>query len=80
MVKQWNKIHGELFLSQQLYETKSMLEKQNRNRAIASFSFAEEVRKLKEKLSNVAEGRALLQGGDCAESFSDFSANNLRDL
>ena len=41
--------------------------------------FAEEVRKLKEKLSNVAEGRALLQGGDCAESFSDFSANNLRD-
>ena len=26
------------------------------------------------------EGKAfLLQGGDCAESFSDFSANNLRD-
>ena len=42
--------------------------------------FADEVRKFKEKLSNVSEGKAfLLQGGDCAESFSDFSANNLRD-
>ena len=43
--------------------------------------FADEVRKLKEKLADVSEGKAfLLQGGDCAESFLDFSANNLRDL
>ena len=42
--------------------------------------FADEVRKLKEKLADVSEGKAfLLQGGDCAESFLDFSANNLRD-
>ncbi|MAH88942.1 MAG: 3-deoxy-7-phosphoheptulonate synthase class II [Pelagibacterales bacterium] len=42
--------------------------------------FAGEVRSLKEKLKKVAMGEAfLLQGGDCAESFSDFSANNLRD-
>ncbi len=42
--------------------------------------FAGEVRSLKEKLKKVALGEAfLLQGGDCAESFSDFSANNLRD-
>ena len=42
--------------------------------------FAGEVRSLKNKLKKVAEGKAfLLQGGDCAESFSDFSANNLRD-
>ncbi len=42
--------------------------------------FAGEVRTLKSKLEDVALGKAfLLQGGDCAESFSDFSANNLRD-
>ena len=42
--------------------------------------FADEVRSLKMKLAKVAEGNAfLLQGGDCAESFSDFNANNLRD-
>ncbi len=42
--------------------------------------FAGEVRNLESKLSDVSEGKAfLLQGGDCAESFSDFSANNLRD-
>ena len=28
----------------------------------------------------MAEGEAfLLQGGDCAESFAEFSANNIRD-
>jgi 3-deoxy-7-phosphoheptulonate synthase len=42
--------------------------------------FAGEARSLKEKLADVAEGRAfLLQGGDCAESFSDFRANTIRD-
>ena len=42
--------------------------------------FAGEVRKLKRTLGEVAEGRAfLLQGGDCAESFSEFSADNIRD-
>ena len=42
--------------------------------------FAGEARRLKEALGNVAEGKAfLLQGGDCAESFAEFSANNIRD-
>ena len=42
--------------------------------------FAGEARKLKKSLGDVAEGRAfLLQGGDCAESFAEFSANNIRD-
>ncbi|SPH17854.1 Phospho-2-dehydro-3-deoxyheptonate aldolase [Defluviimonas aquaemixtae] len=42
--------------------------------------FAGEARKLKRALGEVAEGRAfLLQGGDCAESFSEFSADNIRD-
>ena len=42
--------------------------------------FAGEARRLKASLADVAEGRAfLLQGGDCAESFAEFSANNIRD-
>ncbi|MEZ5912080.1 MAG: 3-deoxy-7-phosphoheptulonate synthase class II [Paracoccaceae bacterium] len=42
--------------------------------------FAGEARKLKRELGRVAEGKAfLLQGGDCAESFAEFSADNIRD-
>ncbi len=42
--------------------------------------FAGEARKLKRALGQVAAGRAfLLQGGDCAESFAEFSADNIRD-
>ncbi|MBI3445495.1 MAG: 3-deoxy-7-phosphoheptulonate synthase class II [Magnetospirillum sp.] len=42
--------------------------------------FAGEARRLKDSLADVAEGKAfLLQGGDCAESFAEFHANNIRD-
>ncbi len=42
--------------------------------------FAGEARKLKAHLANVAEGKSfLLQGGDCAESFAEFTADNIRD-
>ncbi len=42
--------------------------------------FAGEARRLKALLAEVAAGRAfLLQGGDCAESFKEFSADNIRD-
>jgi len=42
--------------------------------------FAGEARRLKGLLGNVADGKAfLLQGGDCAESFKEFSADNIRD-
>lgn len=42
--------------------------------------FAGEARALKRALAEAAEGRAfLLQGGDCAESFAEFSADNIRD-
>lgn len=42
--------------------------------------FAEETRSLFKQLEDVCEGRAfLLQGGDCAESFNDFNAANIRD-
>jgi len=43
--------------------------------------FAGEVRSLKKDLAKVCEGKAfLLQGGDCAESFAEFDANNIRDM
>ncbi|RED53935.1 class II 3-deoxy-7-phosphoheptulonate synthase [Aestuariispira insulae] len=42
--------------------------------------FAGEARRLKRELGAVAEGNAfLLQGGDCAESFAEFSADSIRD-
>ncbi|HET9019402.1 MAG TPA: 3-deoxy-7-phosphoheptulonate synthase class II [Acetobacteraceae bacterium] len=42
--------------------------------------FAGEARRLRAGLAQVADGRAfVLQGGDCAESFSDFTANIIRD-
>src|SRR5690349_13718048 len=42
--------------------------------------FAGEARRLKQRLGQVAAGEAfLLQGGDCAESFKEFSADNIRD-
>jgi len=42
--------------------------------------FAGEARQLRASLAQVAEGKAfLLQGGDCAESFAEFRANNIRD-
>jgi 3-deoxy-7-phosphoheptulonate synthase len=43
--------------------------------------FAGEARKLKAKLADVASGKAfLLQGGDCAESFAEHGADNIRDF
>ena len=51
---------------------------------LASFPplvFAGEARELKTKLARVAQGEAfLLQGGDCAESFAEHSADTIRDF
>jgi len=42
--------------------------------------FAGEARRLKAHLGKVSRGEAfLLQGGDCAESFGEFSADQIRD-
>ncbi|SFG05703.1 class II 3-deoxy-7-phosphoheptulonate synthase [Neptunomonas qingdaonensis] len=42
--------------------------------------FAGEIRSLHNNLAEVAHGKAfLLQGGDCAETFSEFNANKIRD-
>lgn len=43
--------------------------------------FAGEARKLTRRLGKVSEGKAfLLQGGDCAESFAEHSADSIRDF
>ncbi len=42
--------------------------------------FAGEARRLRDRLAACGRGEAfLLQGGDCAESFGEFSADNIRD-
>src|SRR5438105_11563039 len=53
-------------------------------RQLATFPplvFAGEARNLKQALGRVAAGKAfLLQGGDCAESFAEHGADNIRDF
>ncbi len=49
-------------------------------RALPPLVFAGEARRLTRALGEVAAGRAfVLQAGDCAESFDDFSADSIRD-
>lgn len=49
-------------------------------KAMPPLIFAGECRTLKKRLAAASRGEAfLLQGGDCAESFKEFSAINIRD-
>jgi len=49
-------------------------------RALPPLVFAGEARRLTDRLAQVEAGNAfLLQGGDCAESFKEFSTDNIRD-
>ncbi len=53
----------------------------DRIRELPPLVFAGEARRLRSALADVADGRAfLLQGGDCAESFAEFGADNIRDM
>lgn len=67
---------------QPTYEDKAALEAVEKE--LASFPpliFAGEARTLKEQLAKAGRGEAfLLQGGDCAESFSDFNAQTIKNL
>ena len=57
-----------------------LAETEDKLRRYPPLVFAGEARRLKASLAQVADGRAfVLQGGDCAESFSDFTANIIRD-
>jgi len=63
------------------YDDKAALgDVEKRLAALPPLVFAGEARNLKKRLAQVAVGKAFLfQGGDCAESFAEFSANNIRD-
>ncbi len=67
---------------QPTYQDKEELQKVEETlRAYPPLIFAGEARKLKEKLAAAGRGEAfLLQGGDCAESFSDFNSNSIKSL
>jgi 3-deoxy-7-phosphoheptulonate synthase len=57
-----------------------LAETEARLRRFPPLVFAGEARRLKAALAQASEGRAfVLQGGDCAESFADFTANVIRD-
>ncbi len=67
---------------QPTYENREELEKiEQKLKTFPPLIFAGEARELKKNLAKVARGEAiLLQGGDCAESFANFNAANIRDL
>lgn len=83
-MKEWNKSSWrEKNIKQQpTYPNKQELEKVELELSkLPPLVFAGEVRKLKSELAKVCEGKAfLLQGGDCAESFKEFNADNIRDI
>ncbi|KAJ1268921.1 hypothetical protein BS78_07G170600 [Paspalum vaginatum] len=72
---------GRPALQQPEYPDKAELDEVLRTvEAFPPIVFAGEARRLEERLAEAAIGRAfLLQGGDCAESFKEFNANNIRD-
>ncbi|RDU66548.1 3-deoxy-7-phosphoheptulonate synthase class II [Helicobacter didelphidarum] len=80
----WNKSSWRTFPIKQHphYKDKNAIESVEKE--LTSFPplvFAKEADSLKEKLAKASRGEAfLLQGGDCAESFSQFSANSIRDM
>ena len=60
--------------------TQELADVQTRLQSLPPLVFAGEARDLKRELAKVARGEAfLLQGGDCAETFKDFSAVQIRD-
>jgi len=62
-------------------DAQALTDVEARLRTYPPLVFAGEARKLKSQLADVAEGKAfLLQGGDCAESFAEHGADNIRDF
>ncbi len=83
MAKVWNKSSWREKAIHQMprYGDKEQLIKvRNTLENLPPLVFAGEVRNLKRDLAKVESGNAfLLQGGDCAESFEEFSADLIRD-
>ena len=64
------------------YQDQDLLKKvENELSSYPPLIFAGEARNLKNELARVGRGEAfLLQGGDCAESFSEFKAGTIKNL
>ena len=64
-----------------VYDDLNHVEEVEKNlRSSPPLVFAGEARTLRTQLARVSQGDAfLLQGGDCAESFAEFHADNIRD-
>jgi 3-deoxy-7-phosphoheptulonate synthase len=82
-MESWNPASWRQFAAKQLptYPDQAALEAMEERLAkYPPLVFAGEARRLKGGLALAAEGQAfVLQGGDCAESFGDFTANVIRD-
>src|SRR5579863_6886432 len=62
-------------------DAKALAEVEQQLATFPPLVFAGEARNLTKVLARVAAGEAfLLQGGDCAESFAEHGANNIRDF
>ncbi len=83
-IKEWNPKSWRIktALQQPNYKDLSALEEAEKQLSkYPPLVFAGEARSLKAHLAKVSKGKAfLLQGGDCAESFTDFNAVRIRDL
>ena len=83
MIGSWDKSSWRTKKRHQMPEYKDLEELnkvENSIKSLPPLVFAGEVRNLKKDLAKVESGQAfLLQGGDCAESFDEFSADLIRD-
>lgn len=84
MTKRWTPDSWRAMPIQQIPEYPNLDDLRNVEAQLKAFPplvFAGEARKLKAGLAKVANGEAfLLQGGDCAESFEEHTADNIRDF
>ncbi|RDU64205.1 class II 3-deoxy-7-phosphoheptulonate synthase [Helicobacter sp. MIT 14-3879] len=83
-MKEWNPKSWRKFniKQQPIYKDKDLLKSvEEQLKTYPPLVFAGEAEKLKEHLGKAVKGKAfLLQGGDCAESFRQFNAINIRDM
>lgn len=83
-MSKWNKNSWRDYniLQQPVYpDTSKLRECEDKLSKLPPLVFAGEVRNLKDELAKVTQGHGfLLQGGDCAESFANFNAVNIRDM
>src|SRR6187431_2818626 len=83
MAKAWTPSSWQAFPASQQPDWPDSGDLERALKQVASFPplvFAGEARSLQSSLAQVAAGNAfLLQAGDCAESFEEFSADNIRE-